>query len=72
MTRCVYQSDCTPRVGLNYGNNGGPVFKMVPVVSENIGLPFSETSFLGRTKPGPIEPLEGLHACRSVFRVLWG
>ena len=61
---CLYQSDCSPRLGLNFSEGG--LVNISPVVTENIGLPFSATSFVGRDKPLKWEKLGGLLGCKTV------
>ena len=42
------------------------MFRLAPVMTENIGQSFAESSFLGREKPTPVVPIAGLHACQDV------
>lgn len=43
----IYESDSTPQLGLDLMHTGSKLFELTPVVTENIGLPYSATSFVG-------------------------
>lgn len=62
----AYQGDQTVDLSMNLSAKSGALFGLRPVTTENIGLPMSATSYLGRQRPGVIVQCPEAAQARSV------